>query len=135
MNIIELTVRCERNERQHLTIDIVGSGSFKFATDVSGDCNNVIHQHFNIFENGVVDVLQDVVWLVGFCGDYFECVIDEPITKGLDLVHRTFDVKLRYDFFQFVGFHGWIDLLCLVNMVRFSMVTGKCRKKPGVCQP
>ena len=59
-----------------------------------------------------------------------------PVARDGDNAVNVFGGELsRYDFFQFVGFHGWIDLLCLVNMVRFSMVMGKCKKKPGVCQP
>ena len=49
------------NELEYFAVDVISMLSFKLFANVGGNSNDVVHQHVNVGENRVVDVLQNVV--------------------------------------------------------------------------
>ena len=59
-----------------------------------------------LLENGVVDVLQNVVGCVWLGCRYFIGVVDETVAKGFDFLYGSFDIELLYDILQLICFHN-----------------------------
>ena len=97
MEVEELSV-LGRNEGQNLAVDVRRVGSFQFLADVSCHGNDVVHEHFHVGENGVVDMLENIVGGITF-GAYLVSCIDESVSERLHFSDMALDFKLVNDVF------------------------------------
>ena len=95
-----LAILC-RYEAQYLTLDILNTRSLVFCANVAGYCIYVVHQHLNIGEDCIVNVLEHIVGSITL-GHYTVGSIDKSVTKRLYLAYCTLNVELCYNLLKIV---------------------------------
>ena len=101
---VEILAVLGRHEVKYFALQVSHVCGFVFGTDVIGHSHDIVHQHLDIGEDGVVDVLQDVVGGIAL-GFYFVGSVDQTVSQRTYVDHFALNVKISNDLLQ-ICFHS-----------------------------
>ena len=88
---------------QHFAIDVGSAGSFELLANVSSHFYDVVHQEFDVGEDGHIYVLKHVVGGAAR-GGYSISSVDESVSEGTNIGNFTFNGELLSNVFKLL-FH------------------------------